>query len=295
MPNGNGSHVNGDRDNFVVLSCPSSPSSLYHSSDEVDDLAEGSAAKKARREEDPEENDNQEWGNVEAGIKEQVRKLLEFKKKDYENLLEEDRRLETAISEKKRLILANELQIEQGRKKMDARLAQFKEEEKTDKELVSKLSKGWKRMKNLQKDKERFMQEYRMEFCDAKNINHYELSREWTSLCLKKSNIESKLKRFSECEVSLAKDETRKILERFIKEKVEDVECPVCWEESVPPIFSCKEMHLICCSCLEQVLTKGNKCPVCRVRYEGNRVRHRFAEKICEELRRMRKELADLE
>eukprot|EP00092_Neocalanus_flemingeri_P053475 GFUD01062849.1.p1 GENE.GFUD01062849.1~~GFUD01062849.1.p1 ORF type:complete len:292 (-),score=105.81 GFUD01062849.1:96-971(-) len=290
MPNGNGSHVNGDRDNFVVLSCPSSPSSLYHSSDEADDLAEGSAAKKARREEDPEENDNQEWGNVEAGIKEQVRMLLEIKKKDYENLLEEDRRLETAISEKKRLILANELQIEQGRKKMDAsdaRLAQFKEEEETEKGV---LSKGWKRMKNLQK---RFMQEYRMEFCDAKN-NQYELSRQWTSLCLKKSNIESKLKRFSECEVSLAKDETRKILERFIKEKVEDVECPVCWEESVPPIFSCKEMHIICWSCREQVVTMGNRCPVCRVRYGKNNVRHRFAEKICEELRRMRKELADL-
>eukprot|EP00092_Neocalanus_flemingeri_P093840 GFUD01119307.1.p1 GENE.GFUD01119307.1~~GFUD01119307.1.p1 ORF type:complete len:287 (+),score=120.67 GFUD01119307.1:63-923(+) len=286
MTDENGSQVNVDKE-FVVLSCPTSSSSL--SCDEAVDLSEGSAAKKARREEDPEQDENREWGNVAAGIKEQVGKLLEFKRKDYENLLEEETRLKKVISEKKTLFLANKLQIEQGVKERDARVAQFKNEEETIKELLSSLE---KRMETLQEEKERFVQEYQLEFCDAKD-NQDELDKEWTSLYLKKNNIELKLKRFKE--VSLAKDETRRTLQRFIKEKEEDVECPVCLEEAAPPIFSCKEMHIICCSCREQVVTMGNRCPVCRVKYGKNKVRHRFAEKICEELRRMRKELADLE
>ena len=88
--------------------------------------------------------------------------------------------------------------------------------------------------------------------------------------------------------VTTPNQERKMILQRFIKQKADDLQCPVCLEESFPPIFTCQEMQIICKSFKEKV--KGNKCPVCT-----GSMRHRYAEKESEELVQLRRELGDLQ
>ena len=56
-----------------------------------------------------------------------------------------------------------------------------------------------------------------------------------------------------------------------IESKEKDLECPVCLETAVAPIFSCPESHVICSTCRPKV----SKCPECRVTYKGPPRRHR--------------------
>lgn len=42
------------------------------------------------------------------------------------------------------------------------------------------------------------------------------------------------------------------------------LECPVCMETAFPPIFQCKEGHIICDSC-KKTLPEPKKCPTCRI------------------------------
>ena len=70
--------------------------------------------------------------------------------------------------------------------------------------------------------------------------------------------------------------------EDLIKEKESDLECPVCLETADIPIYCCIRQHLICSSCRTDI----KECPVCRVIYRRNPVRHRYAEKTVEELKR---------
>ena len=58
-----------------------------------------------------------------------------------------------------------------------------------------------------------------------------------------------------------------------IESKEKDLECPVCLETAIAPIFSCPESHVICATCRPKV----SKCPECRVTYKGPPRRHRFA------------------
>ena len=58
-----------------------------------------------------------------------------------------------------------------------------------------------------------------------------------------------------------------------IESKEKDLECPVCLETAIAPIFSCPESHVICSTCRPKV----SKCPECRVTYKGPPRRHRFA------------------
>ena len=39
------------------------------------------------------------------------------------------------------------------------------------------------------------------------------------------------------------------LLETQIATKKKELECPVCFEESTPPIFTCIAQHLICANC----------------------------------------------
>ena len=39
------------------------------------------------------------------------------------------------------------------------------------------------------------------------------------------------------------------ILEKQIAVKRKELECPVCFEESAPPIYTCVAQHLICAKC----------------------------------------------
>ena len=56
-----------------------------------------------------------------------------------------------------------------------------------------------------------------------------------------------------------------------IESKEKDLECPVCLETAIAPIFSCPESHVICATCRPKV----SKCPECRVTYKGPPRRHR--------------------
>jgi len=79
-------------------------------------------------------------------------------------------------------------------------------------------------------------------------------------------------------------------LDKSIKEKEADLECPVCFEVAQPPIFMCQEMHLICADCRPKV----HECPECRVAYKGPHRRHRYAEKTAEEVNNLKEQRAEL-
>merc|ERR1712039_1091283 len=81
-----------------------------------------------------------------------------------------------------------------------------------------------------------------------------------------------------------------KFLEQIAAEKEKDLECPICLETAIVPIFSCSESHVICSQCRPKV----QRCPECRVLYKGLPRRHRFAEKTAKELEDLRQQLAVL-
>jgi len=242
---------------------------------------ESSAAKKACRENDhDEQNQNNNWEEFVAGMKGKVEKQLVAKRDYFEKLNDSKDEVHNAIVEKEALVQNKEVQISQMSKEGEERMAVLKKEE----ERLKKL------MENFQEEKRSFMNEHHLEYCDATDSLD-ELEKDIAFLEVQRDQIEIKLETFEE--VSLGKYETKKILQRLIREKVKDLECPVCLEEAAPPIFSCTEMHLVCFSCREKVL--GNRCPVCRGSYGKKKMRHRFAEKMSENLGSMRKELAGLE
>lgn len=48
------------------------------------------------------------------------------------------------------------------------------------------------------------------------------------------------------------------------KREFEDIECIVCTEQLLPPVYQCCRGHLICAACLDKVEAAENKCPSCR-------------------------------
>jgi len=83
-------------------------------------------------------------------------------------------------------------------------------------------------------------------------------------------------------------DSNKKLLYYLIDKKEKDLECPVCLLTASVPIFSCPENHLICSVCRPQM----TECPECRLEYRDDKKprRHRYAEKMVEELDIMKKE-----
>jgi len=65
-----------------------------------------------------------------------------------------------------------------------------------------------------------------------------------------------------------------KKLEDQISERKEELECPVCFHECSPPIYTCTAQHLICGNCRPKL----QKCGICWAPYE-KMLRHRYAEK----------------
>jgi len=84
-------------------------------------------------------------------------------------------------------------------------------------------------------------------------------------------------------------DPRKQLLDFLIQKKEKELECPVCLVPATVPIYSCPESHLICFSCRPKVA----ECPECRVVYsdKGMYKRHRYAERMVEELDMFRKEL----
>ena len=76
-------------------------------------------------------------------------------------------------------------------------------------------------------------------------------------------------------------------LSKTIEEKESSLMCPVCLLTADPPIFSCQKMHLVCSSCRPKLAS----CPECREDYQGQMMRHRYAEIAVDELKKLREEL----
>ena len=72
------------------------------------------------------------------------------------------------------------------------------------------------------------------------------------------------------------------IWQRSIEKKEEDLTCPVCLEVAKTPIYTCPDSHIICSACA--TIPGVKKCPECREDLPTPLKRHRFAEKIAEEL-----------
>ena len=79
-------------------------------------------------------------------------------------------------------------------------------------------------------------------------------------------------------------------IENQIEEKEKELECPVCYEVAKAPILMCSDQHLICSNCKPRI----KNCPECRVLYDGNIRRHRYAEKTAEQLARLKEKKVKL-
>merc|ERR1712129_284381 len=88
----------------------------------------------------------------------------------------------------------------------------------------------------------------------------------------------------------ITEDPRKELLNFLIKQKENDLECPVSLVTATVPIYSCLESHLICSACRPRVA----ECPECRVVYKDKKPkrRHRYAERMVEELNMLRGELS---
>ena len=100
---------------------------------------------------------------------------------------------------------------------------------------------------------------------------------------------------------NLVAAEKKKLDDEFLARRVEffdqqiqsmeqSLECPVCMETCLAPIFQCEESHLICDRCRDRVTI----CPVCRVKYGGKKIRARYAERDAEKIEEFRREKGQL-
>lgn len=53
-------------------------------------------------------------------------------------------------------------------------------------------------------------------------------------------------------------------------------ECPICYDNILPPILQCQNGHLVCKSCRTMI----NTCPTCRVPFGTNNIRNLSLEKL---------------
>merc|ERR1712032_1513932 len=103
---------------------------------------------------------------------------------------------------------------------------------------------------------------------------HYEhlLNESSTEISELESSIELKYQAISKMQ-----EESLHCLPEDERSEVEaDLECPVCYELSRPPIYQCPEGHIICSAC--KPLLKA--CPQCDTKYTDPPIRCRFAEKL---------------
>ena len=89
----------------------------------------------------------------------------------------------------------------------------------------------------------------------------------------------------------LANDHMISFLQKSIRQKEEELLCPVCLEVATVPIFACQEMHLLCSTCRPRL----KECPECRATLQNPAKRHRFLERTAEEVEKLKEELKQLQ
>ena len=138
----------------------------------------------------------------------------------------------------------------------------LKDDEKTIGEKIDKIK----------KKRERFEMYVGKEMSKAKN-NEVKISEEIQVLREKIKN--AKTKEVSNMQRNELSEEPKKLVDetsskyrefllKSMKKKESQLECPVCLETAVSPIFSCSKQHLICSSCRPKL----KQCPECRIPYE---------------------------
>jgi len=83
-------------------------------------------------------------------------------------------------------------------------------------------------------------------------------------------------------------------LEKQIKNLETELECPVCLHPSEVPIYTCSEQHIICALCWKKISSANNLCPSCRAPFPDPPVKHRFMERMAEQLKKSYQELDQL-
>ena len=76
-------------------------------------------------------------------------------------------------------------------------------------------------------------------------------------------------------------------LQDSVEEKKKALECPVCLETAQIPIYMCQNSHLVCSDCLPKL----KDCPECREKYSKPTMKHRFAEKLVEEIEKIEQKI----
>jgi len=125
----------------------------------------------------------------------------------------------------------------------------------------------------------------------AKSIESEKNSNNLVMLMKNQQRSGDDLNKVSGTSISTPSEDPRKELLNFlIEQKEKDLACPVCLVTVMVPVYSCLESHLICSACRHRVA----KCPECRVVYKDKQPtrRHRYAERMLEELTMLRGELS---
>ena len=106
----------------------------------------------------------------------------------------------------------------------------------------------------------------------------------------KNSNEDIKRQNKGKEEILNAEDEVKGKVDKMIgflkgsiATKESELECPTCLEVAPPPLYMCQDSHLICSACRPRL----DRCPLCRVPLPGSVRRHRFAEKLYQDLKEL--------
>lgn len=188
------------------------------------------------------------------------------------------------------MLINLEQKIEDCQKQVDEgkhRLRDFEKIKQTDMEAVEKIKRV---LEKLEKEK-RLLEEKLMARTDLIDAQEQFNSLKENQLMNTRKDLgEAKLKsqRISEQVVELQTAfgyDSMKLelelenLEKQIAEKKVELECPICFKLSAPPIYTCQAQHLICIVCRPKL----RQCPSCMEVFKGWS-RHRYAERDHEKL-----------
>merc|ERR1719430_1957244 len=220
-----------------------------------------------------------------AVIKKEKQKIDEFnseKAKEMKELMVSLSEVEDARDAKKKETSKLDADIDN----LESKLAKLIAEKQN---LARESSKTYKQIEKLNKKKERLEKTRDIEM-EAYLEEKQAIKMEIESMYNKIDDLEENDNGTLEGAAAADTAAMIKFLEQIAAEKEKDLECPICLETAIVPIFSCSESHVICSQCRPKV----QRCPECRVLYKGLPRRHRFAEKTAKELEDLRQQLAVL-
>ena len=187
--------------------------------------------------------------------------------------------------------------------KMTSILSHIEKEETNIKFLKEKISENEKKINSLEEENEQLSFKSEQSTFMLSNLQAEKIDLEKDSdkevflLQTKIRSLELQLSQISGGKhISVNEDqgsfnnELLEYLEGALKQKEEELECPVCLETAEVPIFMCNDSHLVCNICLEKLQT----CPECRKKYPRNPKRHRYAEKLVDEKEKLKNKISSI-